>query len=475
MKYHSTRGGVTGVSFKDVVLSGYASDRGMFLPETFPRVPVDTLKTWADLSYVELAYEICSLYISDQDIPSSDLKGILEKSFSTFSIPEVVHIAELSEGLNISELYHGRSLAFKDLAMSCMGNFYNYFLSQSRQHMTLLVCTSGDTGSSAIEAVRGFEFVDIIVILPRGRCTEIQERQMTTVLDKNVHVYRADGTSDDIDVTVRELFDDTAYVKKHHLASPSSLNFGRIVIQIVHFFFTYLKLCPNVHEEVEVIIPTGAGGNVTAGLIARTMGLPVRFVCAVNHNNVMSHMMETGKCQFGSIQVTLSPAMDIQFGYNLERIWHMCSNGDSATVKEIMSQVDQNEVNIPPSILNAMKSAIEVYVVSGDEEIKATIRRCWTENEYNICPHTAVGVSYWYSQHDRGLTNGVPSVVLATASPLKFPEAIKASGVPVPASDNIQSLFSKPTHYVDLELGQNWTEIIKAKIENITASLKQAV
>ncbi|BFY98457.1 hypothetical protein BsWGS_01497 [Bradybaena similaris] len=475
MKYHSTRGGIAGVSFKDVVLSGYASDKGMFMPETFPQVSVETLKTWARLSYVELAYEICSLYISDKDIPSSDLKGILEKSFSTFSIPEVVHIAELSEGLNVAELYHGRSLAFKDLAMSCMGNFYNYFLSKSRQHMTLLVCTSGDTGSSAIEAVRGFEFVDIIVILPRGRCTEIQERQMTTVLDKNVHVYRADGTSDDIDVTVRELFDDPTYVKKHHLASPSSLNFGRIVIQIVHFFYTYLKLCPEVDKEVEVIIPTGAGGNVTAGLISRTMGLPVRFVCAVNHNNVLSRMMETGKCELGPLQMTLAPAMDIQFGYNLERIWHMCSNGDSDTIKKVMSQVDQNEVSIPLSILNVMKSVIKVYVVSGDEEIKKTIKRCWTENKYNICPHTAIGVSYWYSQHDSRLTDGVPSVVLATASPLKFPEAIKASDVPAPTSDNIQNLFSAPTRYIDLELGQNWTEIIKINIENITSTLKHVV
>ncbi|KAH9499203.1 Threonine synthase-like 2 [Bulinus truncatus] len=244
MKYHSTRGGVKDVDFKGVLLTGYAEDEGMFLPQYIPKVSSDILRQWSSLSYEDLAYQVTSLYIEEKDIPSSDLKDIFHQAFSTFSVPDIVPIKKFSEGLNIAELFHGRSLAFKDLAMSCLGKFYNYFLRKNQQHMTLVVCTSGDTGSSAIEAVRGLQLVDIIVILPRGRCTLIQERQMTTVLDKNVHVFRADGSSDDIDLIVRKLFADTDFVCKHHLASSSSLNFVRILIQMVHFFYIYLKL-PN--------------------------------------------------------------------------------------------------------------------------------------------------------------------------------------------------------------------------------------
>ncbi|CAL1526598.1 unnamed protein product [Lymnaea stagnalis] len=468
MKYHSTRGGVEGVSFKDVLLSGYASDGGMFLPETFPTVSIDMLQKWADMSYKDLAYEVTSLYISEEDIPGPDLKEILRQAFSTFTVPEVVPIQHLTDSLTIAELFHGRSLAFKDLAMSCMGNFYNYFLSKSQKHMTLVVCTSGDTGSSAIEAVRGLNLVDIIVILPRGRCTAIQERQMTTVLDDNVHVYRADGSSDDIDIVVRKLFADQEFVINNNLASPSSLNFARILIQLVHLFYIYLQLCPSADEEVEMILPTGGGGNVTAGIISKEMGLPIKLVCAVNHNNVLSRIMETGECQLGDVQVTLAPAMDIQFAYNLERVWFMLSGGNTDVIKEIMADVDHNRVKVPSNIMTLMRSLIKVYVVSGDEEIKDTIRHCWNDNTYNICPHTAVGVSYVYTQKD-GRTS--KAVVLATASPLKFPDAIKASGIPAPTSDSMEILMSASTRYIDLEFGQDWTEIIKSKIKEITSKV----
>ncbi|XP_005092382.1 threonine synthase-like 2 [Aplysia californica] len=470
MKYRSTRGDVKGVSFKDLLLSGYASDGGMLLPESFPQVSTESLRSWAGLTYEQLAYEVISLFITEEDIPADDLKGVLQRAFSTFTVPDVVPLTHLADGLTVVELYHGRSLAFKDLAMSCMGQFYNYFLSKSKQHMNLVVCTSGDTGSSAIEAVRGMSQVDIMVILPRDRCTVIQERQMTTVLDSNVHVYRADGSSDDIDIVVRKLFADTSFVSTNNLGSPSSLNFARILIQLVHFFYTYLKLCPSADKEVELILPTGGGGNVTAGTITRKMGLPVRFVCAVNKNNILSRIMDDGQCELGEVEGTLAPAMDIQFAYNLERVWYLCSGEDGDAIKKIMAQVDNNQVRIPANILNEMKSFVKVYTVSGDEEIKTTISRCWRENQYNICPHTAVGVSYFYQKLSDGTNSSSPSAVLATASPLKFPEAIRASGVPAPTSEKIETVLSAPTRFVDLEKSQDWTEIVKQKMIEATKS-----
>ncbi|KAK3797702.1 hypothetical protein RRG08_054719 [Elysia crispata] len=465
MKYHSTRGGASGMSFKDMLLSGYACDGGMLLPENIPTVSRETLRSWAGLPYAELAFKIASCFIEESDIPASDLQRIFEQAYSTFSVPEVVPLAHLKDGLVVVELFHGRSLAFKDLSLACLGNFYNYFLREDDRHMTLLVCTSGDTGSAAIEAVRGFDKVDIIVMLPRGRITQIQELMMTTVLDSNVHVYRMDGSSDDIDIVVRDLFGDPAFVQQHNLASPSSLNFTRVLVQMVHIYYTYLQLCPSADCELEMICPTGGAGNVTAGMLAREMGLPAKFVCAVNDNNVLSRIMDNGQCNLGDVHVTLAPAMDIQFAYNLERIWHLCSNGDSTLIKKIMKEVDDGNVNVPVNVLNAMKKAIKVYTVKGDEEIKSAIKRCWDENEYNICPHTAIGVAYYYS-HGKDI-KGL-SAVLATASPLKFPDAIKASEVPVPNSERMHQLVVSPARHIDLEKGQDWTAIIRAKVEEIS-------
>lgn len=469
MKYHSTRGGASGLSFKEMLLSGYACDGGMLLPETIPTVSRETLRSWAGLPYAELAFKVASCFIEESDIPAEDLQEIFKKAFSTFSVPEVVPLARLKDGLVVVELFHGRSLAFKDLSLACLGNFYNYFLAKDNRHMTLLVCTSGDTGSAAIEAVRGLENVDIIVMLPRGRITQIQELMMTTVLDSNVHVYRMDGSSDDIDVVVRDLFADVSFAQKHNLASPSSLNFTRVLVQMVHIYYTYLQLCPSADSDVEMVFPTGGAGNVTAGMLAREMGLPAQFVCAVNDNNVFSRFMNNGQCKLGDVHVTLAPAMDIQFAYNLERIWYLCSKGDSALIKKMMKEVETGVVNIPTHVLNAMKSAIKVYTVKGDEEIKATIKRCWDENHYNLCPHTAIGVAYVYNKDKNGQT---PRGCLATASPLKFPEAIEASGVPVPSSERIRQLLASPVRHTDLEKGEDWTAAVKAKVEEITQKVE---
>ncbi|KAH9499202.1 Threonine synthase-like 2 [Bulinus truncatus] len=219
-----------------------------------------------------------------------------------------------------------------------------------------------------------------------------------------------------------------------------------------------------------MILPTGGGGNVTAGFITKQMGLPVKLVCAVNHNNILSRIMKTGHCLLGDVQVTIAPAMDIQFAYNLERVWFLLSGGNSETVKTIMSDVDRNIVNLPSDILCLMNSQLKVSVVPGDEDVKDTIRRCWNENNYFICPHTAIGVSYFYAESDVRLGKE-NTVVMATASPLKFPDAIKASGLVPPASEAMQSLLTAPTQYSDLEFGQDWTAIVRSKIEEISENL----
>lgn len=474
MKYHSTRGEARGKTFKEVLLSGYASDGGMFLPESYPQVSKEMLQSWASLSYGELAYEVTSLFVTNDDIPTDDFKAILHNAFSTFTVPEIVPLTHLKDGLVVVELYHGRSYAFKDLAMSCMGQFYKYFLTKTKEHMNLIVCTSGDTGSAAIEAVKGMPEVDVIVLMPRPpRITDIQERLMTTVLDKNVHNFRGDADSDTLDIVVRNLFSDREFVEKVNLGSASSLNFARILIQLVHFFYTYLKLCPSGDKEVEVILPTGGGGNVTAGFITRKMGLPVKFACCVNKNNMLSRMMGDGECDLGEINITLAPAMDIQFAYNFERVWYMCSGDDSEAIKKVMTQVDDMKVRLPVNILNEMKSLVTVYTVSDDEEIKSTISRCYKENNYVVCPHTAIGVAYYYKKLSESASDAILSAVLATASPLKFPEAIKASDVPAPTNAKIESVLTAEARFVDMEKDEDWTGIVRKRILEITENLSK--
>lgn len=470
MKYCSTRGLVNGLSFEDVLFSGFLGDGGMAMPETIPQVSKETLLSWAGNSYRDLVLKIIPLFLSSEELPSDALENLVVAALSTFDTSEIAPIAKLSKGLNIFELFHGRTWAFKDLAMSVVGQLFDYFSCKRQKHMMLIVGTSGDTGSSAIEAVRGLKWVDIIVVLPRNRCTKIQELQMTTVKSDNVFVYRADGTSDDIDQPIKKLFADVEFVKKYNLCSANSLNWARIMVQIVHFFYAYIKMCPSCDKELEIVVPTGGGGNITAGLVAKRMGLPVQFVCAVNTNDFVARMVSTGLCELGHVTPSLAPAMDMRFAYNFERVWYLYSDKNTQLVTRMMKEVETcGKTQIPDSLLTQMQTDIQTFVLN-DEGIKQTLKQCWTENQYLLCPHTAVAAAYYYSTLAAGGNppSSKPSICIATASPLKFQEAVTFAGLQPLDTPRTRDLLSRPTFYTDMEVTDNWEKILRQKIEEMT-------
>lgn len=468
MKYCSTMGGVKGLSFEDVLFSGYLEDGGMALPESIPKVSLETLKSWAGLSYRDIVLKIVPLFVTEEELPFAKLAELVDKALSTFDTPEIAPIKHLANGLNVIEMFHGRTWAFKDMSMSILGQVFDYFLNKRQKHMTIVVATSGDTGSSAIEAVRELKWVDIVVVLPRNRCSQIQELQMTTVKADNVFVYRADGSSDDIDAPVKKLFADQQFVEKHNLCSVNSLNWCRIMVQTAHFFFMYLQLCPDCDKPLEIVIPTGGAGNTTAGLIAKRMGLPAQYVCAVNDNDIVARIVTTGMCELGEVTPSLAPAMDMQFSYNFERVWHLCSDGDAALVRQMMNEVEKTgKTKVPEPLLKKVQSEIKTFVI-GDEGIKRILKRCWDENQYMLCPHTAVAAGYHYSALDQGRDPSFPSVCVGTASPLKFREAIWAAGLQPVDSPRVQELLASPTYTEDMETTDNWEKILRRKIEQMT-------
>ncbi|XP_065490783.1 threonine synthase-like 2 isoform X2 [Caloenas nicobarica] len=343
MEYISTRGGVGAVDFEGALFSGYTPDGGLFMPQHYPSLDRDTLRRWSRLSYRELVKELCSLFITAELIPRNTLNDLIDRAFSRFRHKDVVHLSRLKDGLNVLELWHGVTYAFKDLSLSCTGQFLQYFLEKKQKHVTILVGTSGDTGSSAIESVRGQKNMDIFVLLPKGLCTQIQELQMTTVIEDNVHVFAAHGNSDEIDEPIKELFADVDFARKYNLMSLNSVNWSRIMVQIAHHFYAYFQCAPSLDTTplpvVEIVVPTGGGGNITAGCIAQKMGLPVWLVAVVNSNDIIHRTVQHGDLSLSeSVKATLASAMDIQEPYNVERIFWLLSGSDSHLTKMLMEQ-----------------------------------------------------------------------------------------------------------------------------------------
>lgn len=475
MKYCSTRGQEAGLTFKQVLFAGYAKDLGLYMPEDVPVLGPEELQHLKGCSFPELVCEIARKFIDEAEIPTSDLEEVIKDSLKRFRIPEVVRVEKLKGGLNIVELFHGTTLAFKDLGLSVVCGLLSYFLAKSSRHVTVLVGTSGDTGSAAIEGVRGRANMDIVVLLPKGRCTAIQELQMTTVLEDNVHVYRVDGSSDDLDHPIKQCFADTQLVAKHNLISVNSINWGRILVQVAHFFYTYFQLCEEVGCPVEVVIPTGACGNITAGCIAQKMGLPITLVAGVNTNNIVARTLGEGDFSVkGDVVTSLAPAMDIQVPYNVERMMYLYANKDTARVRQLMQEFEKSgKVIIPEDIMKAMKTGCTGTFTVDDDEITKTLRRVHQEHHYVLCPHTAVAAAYHYSATRKIGEKSPPKGYIATASPAKFPEALQRAGLE-PVTDLVAHLHSLPTRSVEMKKGEDWYSMLKAKIESISAGRAKA-
>lgn len=456
----------------------------MFMPESVPVLTVDTLRIWRKLSYSSLVVEVVSLFIPTVLIPREDIEALVLAALSGFSVPEVVRIVRLKDGLSVLELFHGDTLAFKDLAMTCTVRFLDYFLHKENRRATVVVGTSGDTGGSAIQSAKGLSGLDVMVVYPRGRITPVQEKHMITALQDNVHVFAADGSSDDIDQPLRRLFADQNLVRSHNLMSLNSVNWSRVMVQLVHFIYAYLQLIdldqatdPTGLPELEVVVPTGGAGNIAAGCIVKQMGLPLRLVAMVNSNDIVHRTVTKGDFSMApNVLQTLASAIDIQDPYNMERVFWLLLGKDGASVKNLMEEFQNSHRH---SLSENHRKLLSQVLSSGsvnDEGILETMRRCWEENQYLLCPHSAVAV--WHHYHCPH-SSVLPRCYIATASPAKFQSAVQRAGLTLDLPEKVQELDKLPTRYENLERSTNWCkdweERLREKIKFVSSARKNNV
>ncbi|XP_076371939.1 threonine synthase-like 2 [Tachypleus tridentatus] len=476
MLYKSTRGNVENCKFEEALFSGFTEDGGPFVPSEIPLISEQQLVSWKGQPYRKILNNLLELYIQESEISRNDLERIVENSFKNFSAPDMVPIKELYSGVYVAELFHGPTLAFKDLSLSIIGNLLSYFLTRRRRHIIILVATSGDTGSAAIQSVAGLDSIDIIVLYPKNRCNKIQELQMVTVQDRNVHCFTVDGTSDDFDHLIQHIFADWNFAKEHNLCSINSINWARVLVQVAHYIYIYLKLCVHVDEMVEFVVPTGGCGHISAGMLVQKMGLPIRITATVNMNDFVHHAVTDGNMSLQqTVHKTLASSMDIQVPLNFERILYIISDGDCSKVKVWMEEFGENHVNqLPKNITEKLHKVLKSFRAD-NLTIVSTIKRCWTENKYYICPHTATSLAYIYHNFKEILSKWSASssvtkyVCLATASPAKFPEAADAAGIPRPDSHLEEELQQLPTRCDYMRKEDDWNDIIRKKICQLTS------
>lgn len=432
--FQSTRGGVRGATFEQVVLSGLASDKGLFVPETFPSIPENALQDWKDLSYNELALKVMQLFISTDEIPSDDLKTIIDRSYNSrnFRHSDVVPIVPVSD-MSVMELFHGPTFAFKDIALQFLGNLFEYFLarknktSKERYSMTVVGATSGDTGSSAIYGLRGKSDIEVFILYPEGKVSDIQEKQMISVLDSNIHNLAVQGTFDDCQAVVKGLFGDAEFKRKYKLGAVNSINFARILAQIVYYFYAYFRLQEEYRGKVSKVsfsVPTGNFGDILAGYYAKRLGLPVDdLIVATNDNDILHRFFTTGKYHRAGVSHTISPSMDICVSSNFERFLFGIAGDDSEQLVRWMNEFETTgKLTIQGDLLKKAQEQMKSCRVS-EATILQTIRSVWKTEQYLLDPHTSIG----YKAAEEMKTTSSPMVVVGTAHYGKFlPTVVRA-------------------------------------------------
>ncbi len=422
MKYCSTRGQVKGISFSDAVMMGLADDGGLLLPEKIPVLEKDELAAMASLPYPELAFQVISRFATD--IPATDLKKLIDQSYSSFNHPETTPLVK-QDDLYILELFHGPTLAFKDVALQFLGNLFEYLLEKSGQRMNIIGATSGDTGSAAIYGVRGRNNINIFILHPKGRVSPIQELQMTTVTDANVFNLAINGTFDDAQSIVKEIFGNLEYKEHHALGAVNSINWARVLAQVVYYFYAWFKVSAETGcKEIEVSVPTGNFGDIFAGYIAREMGVPIRqLILATNANNILSRFVTNGDYSSADVHQSLSPSMDIQVSSNFERYLYYLLDNDANQVCTAMADFKQSgQLKFSPEQLERTQQTFSAASIN-DTETVATIKSFFAKTSYLLDPHTAVGIE----AGRRNRSGDCPLVCLATAHPAKFGAAVEAA------------------------------------------------
>ena len=451
MKYISTRGNIAPIGFKDAVMMGLATDGGLILPQSIPQIDRETLSSWSKLPYPDLAFNIISLFADD--IPAPELKDLIDRSYASFDHPETTPLVK-KDGVFILELFHGPTLAFKDVALQLLGNLFEYLLKERGEKMNILGATSGDTGSAAIAGVRGKRNINIFIMHPHLKTSPIQALQMTTVLDENVHNIAVKGTFDDCQEIVKSLFNDLPFKKEYALGAVNSINWARVMAQVVYYFYAWGRLPEQ--QEVVFSVPTGNFGDIFAGYLAKRMGLPVsKLILATNENNILSRFVASGDYSLGQVVQTVSPSMDIQLASNLERYLFYLFDESPERVKDAFAELQQTG-RIVFSDQEIKRVQSEFLTCSVDEkQTLGTIASFNAENGYILDPHTAVGVRAALDC----VKDGSSVICLATAHPAKFGDAVeKGIGSPLELPPRLAALQGLTTRCEMMEADR---ELIK--------------
>jgi len=426
VKYVSTRGNAPDLGFDDVLLCGLARDGGLYVPESWPRFDLAEIESMKDLTYTELAFQVMKPYVEDA-ISLPELERILGDAYSNFDTDEIAPLKKIGDNEYLLELFHGPTLAFKDMAMQFLGPMFDHVLKAKDQRVTIVGATSGDTGSAAIEACRDRDAIDIFILYPEGRVSDVQRRQMTTVTSPNVHCIAVDGTFDDCQDLVKAMFNDQTFRDRHNLSAVNSINWVRIMAQIVYYFWAALKVgAPD--QKVIFAVPTGNFGNVFAGFAAHKMGLPIeQFIIGSNSNDILTRFLENTEMEMRGVHPTLSPSMDIQVSSNFERLLFELYDRDGRQVAASMEAFRRDgSFRVVPS---EDEPALAKFVGASfdDEQTLATIKAVLDGSGELIDPHSAVGIAAGRARHCQP---NVPIIELATAHPAKFPDAVeKATGI----------------------------------------------
>ena len=442
MRYISTRGEMAPISFTEAVMMGLADDGGLLLPRAIPRIGSETFESWQDLSYSGLAFEVMSRFVDD--IPASDLKELIDQAYLSFETPEVTPILHHGD-LHVLELFHGPTLAFKDVALQLLGNLFEYLLERSDSIMNILGATSGDTGSAAIYGVRGKERINIFILHPHQRVSPVQEKQMTSVTDANVFNIAIKGTFDDGQAIVKSIFNDIDFKQEYHLGAINSINWARVMAQVVYYVHSCLHICR--HERctaIDFAVPTGNFGDIFAGFVAKRMlpkGIINKLVLATNSNDILTRLVDSGDYSLGEVIATSSPSMDIQAASNFERYLYYLVDEEPAKTKEIMEEfAEKGTLDLAPYHDQIRRDFVASAI--SEEEVMATIKQFKDEYDYLLDPHSGVGVAAAL----RHKKQGVHMVCLATAHPAKFGEAVEtATGSAVDLPPALKEIMTKET------------------------------
>lgn len=423
MKYVSTRGSAPVLNFEEVLLAGLAVDGGLYVPEHYPQFTAEEIASWAGLSYADIAIKVISPFV-DGDIPQAELEQIIRETYTTFRHPAVTPLVQLGSNEWVLELFHGPTLAFKDVALQLLGRLLDNVLAKRKERVVIMGATSGDTGSAAIEGCRRCEHVDIFILHPHQRVSEVQRRQMTTVLADNIHNIAVEGNFDDCQQMVKDSFADQSFLNGKSLAAVNSINWARIMAQVVYYFYAGVQLGAPA-RALQFSVPTGNFGDIFAGYVAMRMGLPVeRLIIATNKNDILHRFMSGNRLEKHQLEHTLSPSMDIMISSNFERMLFELYDRDGAAIAKLMEDFKQGAVSIEDSRFARARELFASLAVD-DEATCATIADVLEESGYLLDPHSAIGVA---AARACRLPGNAPVITLATAHPAKFPEAVRKAG-----------------------------------------------